>query len=164
MLTMMDIADADNGGGNAPGESYKLGEHRIHIDFSYAAAATAPNSPSALFQLCKVLNQQINNIQFANHSRNIIALDTWPTKQTFNDRFSLQFIEARKRHIMVGFIIRTNTKFRYIKAIIHPVLDRHSPWIYQHTLAFTQLDIVPLGYLTHTNPRFHLMACVSDEI
>jgi hypothetical protein len=65
---------------------------------------------------------------------------------------------------MVGFIIRTNTKFRDLKAIIRPVLDRHSAWIYQHTLAFTQLDIVPLGYLTHTNPRFHSTACVSDEI
>jgi hypothetical protein len=92
MSTMMDITDADNGGGNAPPESYKLGEHRIRIDFSYEAATTAPNAPSALFELCKVMNQQIDDIQFADHSRNPIALDTWPTKQTFNDRFSLQFI------------------------------------------------------------------------
>jgi hypothetical protein len=65
---------------------------------------------------------------------------------------------------MVGFIIRTNTKFCSIKAIICPVLDRHSVWIYQHAVTFTQLDIVRLGYLTNTNPRFHSTACVSDEI
>jgi hypothetical protein len=98
------------------------------------------------------------------HSKHIIDLDTWPTKQTFDACFSLQLIEARKRHIMVGFMLRTISKFRDIKALIRPILDRNAAWIYQHTLAFNRLDIVPLGYRTHTNPHFHSTACLSDEV
>jgi hypothetical protein len=49
MLTMMEISDVGYGGGDNPGVSYELGEHRIHINFSYDEAATAPNVPSALF-------------------------------------------------------------------------------------------------------------------
>jgi hypothetical protein len=37
-------------------------------------------------------------------------------------------------------------------------------WLYPHTLAFTRLDIVPLGHLTNTNPRFHSAACIDDEV
>jgi hypothetical protein len=164
MSTMMEISDVGNGGGDDLGLSYQLGEHRICINFSYEEAATAPNVPSALFDMCKVLNQQLDEIQFVDHSKQVIELDTWPTKQTFNDRFSLQFVKARKRHIMVGFILRTNKKFRDIKALIRPILDRHSAWLYPHTLAFTRLDIAPLRYLTHTNPRFHSTACIAEEV
>jgi hypothetical protein len=95
MSTMMEISDVGNGGGDDPGLSYQLGEHRIRIDFAYEEAATAPNVPSALFDMCKVLNQQLDEIQFVDHSKQVIELDTWPTKQTFNNRFSLQFVEAR---------------------------------------------------------------------
>jgi hypothetical protein len=39
MSTMMEISDAGNGGGDDPGVSYQLREHRIQIDFSYEEAA-----------------------------------------------------------------------------------------------------------------------------
>jgi hypothetical protein len=126
MPTMMQLSDVGHGGGDDPGASYHLGEHRIRIDFSYAEGASAPNVPSTLFDICQVLNQQIDDIQILDHSKTIIDLDTWPTKQTFDARFSLQLIEARKRHIMFGFILRTNSKFRDIKELIRPLLARSS--------------------------------------
>jgi hypothetical protein len=162
MSTMIEISDV--GSGDDPGVAYQLGDHRIHIDISYEEGAMAPNVPSVLFDMCKVLNQQIGEIQFVDHTKKTIDLDTWPTKHTFNDRFSLKFDEARKRHIMVGFILRTNAKFRDIKALICHILNMHSAWLYPHTLAFTRLDIVSLGYLTNTNPRFHSTACVSEQV
>jgi hypothetical protein len=62
MSTMMEISDVGNGGGDDPGVSYQLGAHRIRIDFSYEEAATAPNVLSALFDMCKVLNQTVGFI------------------------------------------------------------------------------------------------------
>jgi hypothetical protein len=74
MSTIMETSDVRNGGGNDPGVSYQLGEHRICIDFLYEEATTAPNVPSALFDMCKVLNQQLDEIQFVDHTKKTIDL------------------------------------------------------------------------------------------
>jgi hypothetical protein len=73
-------------------------------------------------------------------------------------------VEARKRHIYVGFTLCTNTKFSTLKALIRPLLAKHHAWIYQHLLAYNKLDLVPLGFITKTNPRFHSLARLADEI
>jgi hypothetical protein len=93
-----------------------------------------------------------------------IDLDDWPNQTTFKDRFSMIIVEARKRHIAVGFVLHTQASFTQIKSLVRPLLAKQSAWIYPHTLAFTQLDIVPIGFLTNTNPRFHSSARLSDEV
>jgi hypothetical protein len=111
MTTMMLLSDEDNPGGGAPPDSATLGEHRIRIDFSYTETMVAPNAPSALFEICTVWNQQLGDALFVDHAGHPIVLDQWPSQQTFAERFSLTIVEARKRHIYVGFTLRTNTKF-----------------------------------------------------
>jgi hypothetical protein len=73
-------------------------------------------------------------------------------------------VEARKRHIAVGFVLHTQSSFTQIKSLVRPLLTKQLAWIYPHTLAFTQLDIVPIGFLTNTNPRFHSSARLSKDV
>jgi hypothetical protein len=65
---------------------------------------------------------------------------------------------------MVGFTLRTKSTFTALKSLARPALLRHHAWLYPDTLEFSQLDIVPLGFLTHTNPRFHSTARLADEV
>jgi hypothetical protein len=123
-----------------------------------------PNAPSALFDICTVWNQQLGDALFVDHAGSPIVLDQWPSQQTFANRFSLSIVEARKRHIYVGFTLGTNAKFSTLKALVRPLLAKYHTWIYQHTLAYNKLDLVPLGFLTRTNPRFHWAAHLAVEI
>jgi hypothetical protein len=54
--------------------------------------------------------------------------------------------------------------FSTLKALIRPLLAKYHAWIYQHPFAYNKLDLVPLGYLTKPNPRFHSAARLADEI
>jgi hypothetical protein len=163
-MTMAPSSDGDNRGDDDPPASYHLGEHRIRLDFSYTDTDIAPNVPAALFDICKLWKQKIDDIQFVDHAGEVIELDNWPLKPTFQDRFSIQIVEARKRHIMAGFIIRSKSKFSILKTTIRPVLTRLSVWLHPHPLAFTQLDVVPLGFIPLTHPRFHSPARISDDL
>jgi hypothetical protein len=162
-MTMAPSSDGDIRGDDDPPASYHLGEHQIRLDFSYIDADTAPNVPAALFEICKLWKQKIDDIQFVNHAGHVIELDNWRLKSTFKDRFSIQIVEARKRHIMAGFIIRSQSKFNFLKTTIRPILTRLSVWLHPHPLAFTQLDMVPLGFIPLTHPRFHSPARISDD-
>jgi hypothetical protein len=162
--TMAPSSDGDNGGDDDPPASFKLGEHRIRLDFLYTDTDNVPNVPAALFEICKMWKQRIDDIQFVDHAGEVIEMDNWPLKPTFKDRFSIQVVEARKRHIMAGMILRSKTKFGDLKAAIRPVLERLSVWLHPHPLAFTQLDVVPLGFIPFTHPRFHSPARISDDI
>jgi hypothetical protein len=139
-MTMALSSDGDNRGDDDPPASYQLGEHRIRLDFSYTDADTAP--------------------QCVDRAGDVIKLDNWPLQSTFKDRFSIQIVEARKPHIMAGFIIRSQSKFNFLKTTIRPVLPRLSVWLHPHPLAFTQLDMVPLGFI----PLTHSPARISDDI
>jgi hypothetical protein len=44
------------------------------------------------------------------------------------------------------------------------LLAKHLAWIYPHTLEFTQLDIVPIGFVANTNDCFHSSARLSEEV
>jgi hypothetical protein len=145
-------SDNDNRDKDDPPASYKLGEHRIRLDFSYTDTDNVPNVPVALFEICKLWKQQTDDITFVDHAGKVIEMDNWPLKPTFKDRFSIQIVEARKRHVMAGFIIRSQLKFGVLKAAIRPVLERLSVWLHPHPLAFTSLDIVPVGFLPLTHP------------
>jgi hypothetical protein len=65
---------------------------------------------------------------------------------------------------MAGFIVKLTSKFSPLKSAIHPVLTRLLVWLHPHPLAFTQLDIVPLGFILLMHPRFHAPARISDEL
>jgi hypothetical protein len=147
-----------------PRDAFRLGKHRIRLDFSYFEGATAPNVPSALFEIFTVWKQNLSDVIFVDHGGYDIDLDDWPNQKTFKDRFSMIIVEARKRHIAVGFVLRTQTSFTQIKSLVRPLLTKQSAWIYRHTLAFTLLDIVPIGFLTNTNPRFHSSARLSEDV
>jgi hypothetical protein len=147
-----------------PHDAFRLGAHRIRLDFSYFETTLAPNVPSALFEILTAWNQNVPDATFVDHDGVVIDLDDWPDEKTFKYRFSMSIIEARKRHIAVGFSFRTKSTFTQIKAISRPLLQKYSAWLYPHPLEFTQLDIVPLGFLTHTNPRFHSSARVSSDV
>jgi hypothetical protein len=145
-------------------DAFRLGEHRIRLDFSYFESATAPNVPSALFEIFTVWKHSLSDMVFVDHGGYDIDLDDWPNQTTFKDRFSMMIVEARKRHIAVGFVLCTQTSFTQIKSLVRPLLAKQSAWIYPHTLVFTQLDIVPIGFLINTNPRFHSSARLSEEV
>jgi hypothetical protein len=147
-----------------PHNAFRLGAHCIHLDFSYIETTLAPNVPSALFDILTAWNQNVPNATFVDHDGVVIDLDNWPDETTFKYRFSMSIIEARKRHIAVGFSFCTKATFTKIKAISRPLLQKYSAWLYPHLLEFTQLDIVPLGFLTSTNPRFHYSTRVSSDI
>jgi hypothetical protein len=147
-----------------PHNAVRLGEHRIRLDFSYFEGAIAPNVPSALFEIFTVWKHNLSDVVFVDHGGYDIDLDNWPNQQTFKDRFSMIIVEARKRHIAVGLVLRTQSSFTQTKSFVRPLLTKQSAWIYPHTLAFTQLDIVPIGFLTNTNPRFHSSARLSKDV
>jgi hypothetical protein len=90
-----------------PHDSFRLGAHRIRLDFSYFETTLAPNVPSALFEILTAWNQNIPDATFVNHNGVVIDLDNWPDETTFKYRFSMSIIKARKRHIAVGFSLST---------------------------------------------------------
>jgi hypothetical protein len=135
-----------------PHDAFRLDEHRIQLDFSYFESATAPNVPSVLFEIFTVWKHNLSDVVFVDHVGYDIDLDDWPNQTTFKDRFSMIIVEARKRHIAVGFVLHTQASFTQIKSLVGPLLANQSAWIYPHTLAFTQLDIVPIGFLTNSHP------------
>jgi hypothetical protein len=149
---------------NAPHSAFSLGEHRICIDFSYFKSAIAPNVLSALFEIFKVWKQNLSDVVFVDHGGYDIDVEDWPNQKTFKDRFSMIIVEARKRHIAVGFVLRTQASFTQTKGLVRPLLTKHSAWIYPHTLEFTQLDIIPIGFVANTHPRFHSSARLSEEV
>jgi hypothetical protein len=120
---MVPSSDGDNGGGDDPPASFKLGEHRICLDFSYTDTDNVLNVPAALFEICKMWKQCIDDIQFVGHAGKVIEMDNWPLKPNFKDRFSIQIVEARKRHIMAGLVLRSKTKFSDIKGVISPASE-----------------------------------------
>jgi hypothetical protein len=147
-----------------PHSAFRLGEHCIRLDFSYFESATAPNVPSALFEIFKVWKQNLSDMVFVDHGGYEIDVEDWPNQKTFKDRFSMIIVEARKRHIAVGFVLRTQATFTQIKALVRPLLAKHSAWIYPHTLEFTQLDIVLISFVANTHPRFHSSARLLEEV
>jgi hypothetical protein len=105
-MTMAMITDDENHDVNHPHDAYKIGEHHIRLDFSYAEDVDPPNVPSALLEIFRLRRQLLDaNMQFIYHAGEAIDLDNWPTRSTFQDRFSIQIIERRKYHIMAGLVI-----------------------------------------------------------
>jgi hypothetical protein len=45
-----------------PHDAFRLGEHRIRLDFSYFESATAPNVPSALFEIFTVWKHNLSDV------------------------------------------------------------------------------------------------------
>jgi hypothetical protein len=123
--------------GDDPPGPFKVDEHRIHIHFSYDEDATAPIVPSALYEICKSYNQNITDLYLLDHAGDPIEMVNWPTQSTFDDRFSVSIIKARKRHGMVGFTLHLKSTFTALKSLARPALLRHHAWLYPHTLAFS---------------------------
>jgi hypothetical protein len=149
---------------NDPHSAFSLGEHRIRLDFSYSESAIAPNVPSALFEIFKIWKQNLSDVVFVDHVGYDIDVEDWPNQKTFKDRFSMIIVEARKRHIAVGFVLCTQASFTQIKGLVRPLLTKHSAWIYPHTLEFTQLNIVPIGFVANMHPRFHSSTRLYEEV
>jgi hypothetical protein len=63
-----------------PHDTFRLGEHRIRLDFSYCEGTTAPNVPSALFKIFTVLKHNLSDVVFVDHGGYDIDLDDWPNQ------------------------------------------------------------------------------------
>ena len=93
-------------------------------------------------------------IEIRNVKDKVIELNKMPEDDDFKDQFSVEFVEAKKRKVLIGFKMTTHTPMSVMKHRTFNFLRDNHLFLRIHTGGFQNgMNSFFLGYLSEENPN-----------
>jgi hypothetical protein len=140
-----------------------LSRYSTRVEFPVKESLS--NAPVLLQRLLAALVAKIPGTLFYNAAAEKIDIEDFPkAKAEFDLSFNTIVTEARNQRLVVGFEIRSDQTFHYIKKSIWSFLKDNDIFLKKHSAKLTTMDIVTIGYIHRAHPTFTSQDNLREEI